>query len=174
MAAMDKQNKQSYLKTKNGKIVLGVVSAVVVLLVGVGAYLLMRTTPTKAVNNLQTKLVDKWDEVVTNPVNAANGKTEVKEKATGLKKVVSTLNSYAKTMEDLTKDANKPKDDTKKAAYERAQAAVKLLVDALKPAVDEKGNDQAAVDKMNTALRAVSKDQYKTAVDEVKTAYEIK
>nr|AZS27817.1 putative immunodominant protein [Candidatus Phytoplasma pruni -related phytoplasma] len=173
MVAMDKHNKQSYLKTKNGKIVLGVVSAVVVLLTAVGVWFLMKNSPSKAVKNLESNLVSKWDTVYTEPISKAKQENSADKKAAALKKVVKTLRTYYKDMEYLTNEEKnkKPEDATKKTAYEAAQAAVKTVKAALDAADNVTGKDDAAVTSLSDALEKVTKDICQTVVTQSKTAY---
>ncbi|WP_017193314.1 hypothetical protein [Vaccinium witches'-broom phytoplasma] len=173
MAAMDKQNKQSYLKTKNGKIVLGVVSAVVVLLTAVGVWFLMKNSPSKAVKNLDSNLVSKWDTVYTDAISKANQENSADKKVAALKKVVKTLRTYYKDMEYLTNEEKnkKPEDTAKKAAYEAAQTAAKKVKDALDAADNVTSKDDAAAKALSDALAQVTKDICQTVVTQSKTAY---
>ncbi|MEC4558866.1 MAG: hypothetical protein U9532_01615 ['Conium maculatum' witches'-broom phytoplasma] len=176
MAAMDKQNKQSYLQTKNGKIVLGVVTAVVVLLAGVGAYLLMRNTPTKAIKNLETNLVatDKWKTVYTDAIDAANKLDNAEKKTKALKEVASKLKKYYSDMDYLTKAENKYTDDAKKTAYTNAQNAAKKVKAGLDEVDAVTTKDDAAVTALQNALAKVQQADCKTVVDEAKKVYEVK
>lgn len=174
MVAMDKHNKQSYLKTKNGKIVLGVVSVVVVLLTAVGVWFLMKNSPSKAVKNLDSNLVSKWDAVYTDAINKANNENSADKKAAALKKVVKTLRTYYnKDMDYLINEEKnkKPEDATKKTAYEAAQAAAKTVKDALDEADKVTGQDDAAVTSLNNALAKVTKDICQKVVTQSKIAY---
>nr|BAL03430.1 immunodominant membrane protein [Poinsettia branch-inducing phytoplasma] len=175
MVAMDKHNKQSYLKTKNGKIVLGVVSAVVVILTAIGVWFFMKNSPSKAIKNLDSNLVSKWDAVYTDAITKANNENSADKKAAALKKVVKTLRTYYnKDMDYLTNEEKnkKPEDATKKTAYEEAQKAAKTVKDALDEADDKvTGQDDAAVTSLNNALAKVTKDICQKVVTQSKIAY---
>ncbi|KOR75289.1 hypothetical protein CPX_001746 [Candidatus Phytoplasma pruni] len=173
MVAMDKHNKQSYLKTKNGKIVLGVVSAVVVILTAVGVWFFMKNSPSKAVKNLDSNLVSKWDAVCTDAITKANNENSADKKAAALKKVVKTLKTYYKDMDYLTNEEKnkKPEDAAKKTAYEEAQNAAKTVKGALDEADQATGQDDAAVTSLNKALAKVTKDICQKVVTQSKIAY---
>ncbi|WP_017192876.1 hypothetical protein [Italian clover phyllody phytoplasma] len=176
MAAMDKQNKQSYLKTKNGKIVLGVVSAVIVLLTAVGVWFLMKNSPSKTIKNLDNNLVSKWDTVYTDAIDKAKQENSDDKKAAALKKVVKTLRTYYKDMDYLTNEEKnkKPEDATKKTAYEAAQTAAQTVKVALDEADGVTTKDAAAVASLSKALEKVTKEICNTVVAQSKIAYGLK
>ncbi|XXP77025.1 MAG: hypothetical protein AB3N34_01575 [Lettuce witches'-broom phytoplasma] len=178
MAAIEKQNKQNYLKTKNGKIFLGVVSAVVViLLVGLGVYFLMGNKPSKAIKKLEG-FVDKFDEVVTQKRKDAidDTKNDNDEKKTNaLKPIVEELKKYLSDIEYLTQDKNAPKEnDDKKTAFNKAKEVAKKIKTALDEADKVTAKDSAAVKALKDALDKITKDDFKTVVEESKKVYDIK
>lgn len=182
MATMDKQNKQNYLKTKNGKIVIGVVSVVTAILVIFGLYMIMKKSPAKVIKNLENNLIAdaKWTTFQTSITDAIdnNKNNDIIKKYKALKKVVSKFDeSFLKEMNYLIdeKQNKKPEEETKKQAYESMKTSINQIAQAIKEAQDiNDENSQESVNKIKIALDKITKDTCENVVKQSKTAYDIK